>query len=72
LLGNHQERASNSAENFTSNNLETHMSFSKLFGVFSSRLSGVCFAKAMGGVKEVKAWRPMPLCSDDLKNLFSG
>jgi hypothetical protein len=49
------------------------MSFSKLFGVFlTSRLSGVCFAKAMGGVKEVKAWRPMPLCSDDLKNLFSG
>jgi hypothetical protein len=50
----------------------TSLSFSKLFGVFSSRLSGVCFAKAMGGVKEVKAWRPMPLCSDDLKNLFSG
>jgi hypothetical protein len=24
LIGNHQERASNSAENFTSNNLETH------------------------------------------------
>jgi hypothetical protein len=48
------------------------VSFSKLFGVFSSTLSGVCFGKAMGGVKEIKAWRPMPLCSDDLKNLFSG